>query len=309
VHRFVAGRSGGHDEASLMHDARRPRESGREARVATFMRRMFASGGAPSNENEDGSHGGRASNGRFPARRPSPPSKENADVPLAHLASILALPALGLLAAPAAAVPPSASVPAASAAVAGAATVDPLPHPPVVDRLDNGLTLVTVPFDAPGIVSYYTLVKAGSRDEVEPGKSGYAHLFEHLMFRGTDAMSAADYEARMQAMGADNNAWTSNDLTVYVPTIPKEGLAELIPIEADRFQHLHVAEDKYKDETGAVLGEYNKAFANPARVMDEALRTLAFRSRSARATTSRTCRTSTSTHASSFAASTRRTTA
>jgi zinc protease len=187
------------------------------------------------------------------------------------LAQFLAPVALATILAADAAPAPSAS-PAPSAA-----SVDPLPHAPVVDTLDNGLTVVTVPFDAPGIVSFFTLVKAGSRDEVEPGKSGYAHLFEHLMFRGTDKMSAHEYEQKMQAMGADNNAFTSNDLTVYTPTLPKQGLADLIQIEADRFQHLHVAEDKYKDETGAVLGEYNKNFSNPARVIDEALRGLAFK--------------------------------
>lgn len=152
-----------------------------------------------------------------------------------------------------------------------------LPHPPTVDKLDNGLTVVTVPFASPGTVSFYTLVRAGSRDEVEPGKSGYAHLFEHLMFRGTEKMSAADYERRLQAMGADNNAYTTDDFTLYTPTVPKEALPELVAVEAERFMHLAYAKSAYKDETGAVLGEYNKDFANPYWVMDEALRATAFK--------------------------------
>ena len=146
-----------------------------------------------------------------------------------------------------------------------------------VDTLDNGLTLVTIPMPGTGVTAFYTLVRAGSRDEVEPGRSGYAHLFEHLMFRGTAKMSAADYEKRMQAMGSDNNAFTTDDFTFYQPMIPKESLAELIPIEADRFQHLDVSQNAYKDETGAVLGEFNKDFSNPWWLMDEQLRDLAFK--------------------------------
>src|SRR6476620_208105 len=89
------------------------------------------------------------------------------------------------------------------------------PYAYAVDNLSNGLRLVTVPTDFPNMVALYVVVRAGSRDEVEPGKSGYAHLFEHLMFRGSEKMSAADYERRMQAMGADNNAYTTDDFTLY----------------------------------------------------------------------------------------------
>ncbi len=159
---------------------------------------------------------------------------------------------------------------------AAASTPPPSLFPFDVDVLDSGLTLVTVPTGPTGTVAYYTLVKAGSRDEVEPGKSGYAHLFEHLMFRGTKAVPAAAYEKKMQALGADANAFTTDDFTLYVPTIPKESLAELIPLEADRFMHLDVAEVPYKDETGAVLGEFNKDAASPLWKMDEAMRELAF---------------------------------
>jgi zinc protease len=150
-------------------------------------------------------------------------------------------------------------------------------HEPVVDRLDNGLTVVTLDFPSPGITAYFTLIRAGSRDEVEKGRSGYAHLFEHLMFRGTKNISAEDYEKRLQAMGADNNAFTTDDFTLYIPVVPKDALGELIAVEADRFQHLDVAPAAYKDETGAVLGEYNKDFSDPYLVMDEALREMAFK--------------------------------
>ncbi len=169
------------------------------------------------------------------------------------------------------------SVHAAEPASPASAATSPLPHPLQIDKLDNGLTVVTLPFDSPGIVAYYTLVQAGSRDEVELGKSGYAHLFEHLMFRGTDAVSAQEYEHQLQTLGADDNAFTTDDLTLYNTTIPSDSLGELIKVNADRFQHLHYAPDKYKDETGAVLGERNKAFASPDATIDEALRALEFK--------------------------------
>jgi len=145
-----------------------------------------------------------------------------------------------------------------------------------VDTLDNGLRVVVVPMAGAPTVAFYTLVMAGSRDEVEAGRSGYAHLFEHLMFRGTDKVPAAEYEKKMQSLGSDNNAFTTDDFTFYVPLVPRESLADLVPLEADRFEHLNVAPDKYKDETGAVAGEFNKDFSNPWWAMDEAIREIAF---------------------------------
>jgi zinc protease len=55
--------------------------------------------------------------------------------------------------------------------------------------LDNGLKVVVVPYDSPGTVAYYVVVRTGSRDEVEAGHSGFAHFFEHMMFRGTERYS------------------------------------------------------------------------------------------------------------------------
>jgi zinc protease len=166
----------------------------------------------------------------------------------------------------------------ALAFAAETAAVTPLvPKSTEVTKLDNGLTVVTVPFNSPGIVAYYTLVEAGSRDEVEAGKSGYAHLFEHLMFRGTDKISSEDYEKKLQLLGADDNAFTTDDFTMYTTTLPKDGLGDLIAVNADRFEHLHYQADKYKDETGAVLGERNKVFSNPEAQMREDLAALAFK--------------------------------
>src|SRR3954469_18911644 len=81
--------------------------------------------------------------------------------------------------------------------------------------LSNGLRVFVVPYDSPGIVAFHSVVRTGSRNEVEPGRSGFAHFFEHMMFRGTDRYPEQAYNAVLKDMGADSNAYTSDDLTVY----------------------------------------------------------------------------------------------
>src|SRR5262249_41475835 len=76
--------------------------------------------------------------------------------------------------------------------------------------LDNGLKIITIPMKNPGLVSYFTVVRAGSRDEIEPGKSGFAHFFEHMMFRGTEKYPPDKYNTIVTSMGADVNANTTD---------------------------------------------------------------------------------------------------
>ena len=77
------------------------------------------------------------------------------------------------------------------------------PYALITDSLDNGLKLVTVPYDSPGLVSFYLIVRVGSRNEVEPGKTGFAHFFEHMMFRGTDKYPPEKYLARPHRLSHD----------------------------------------------------------------------------------------------------------
>ena len=146
------------------------------------------------------------------------------------------------------------------------------------DDLPNGLRVITVPTDYPNIVALYIVVNAGSRNEIEPGKSGFAHLFEHLMFRGTEKFSAEEYNQALKNAGADSNAYTSDDRTVYHTVFSKEDLDQIMMLEADRFQNLKVPIDLFKTETRAVLGEYNKNASSPVRKIYEALRETAFKS-------------------------------
>lgn len=145
-----------------------------------------------------------------------------------------------------------------------------------IDDYSNGLRLITVATEFPGIVSIQILVSTGSRNEVEPGKSGFAHFFEHIMFRGTENYSSAQQAAVFKNAGADRNAYTTDDFTNYHTTVPTEELATVLRMEADRFQHLRYSPEMFRTEAMAVLGEYNKNSSNPLAKLIEVMRDTAF---------------------------------
>ncbi|HEY0378813.1 MAG TPA: pitrilysin family protein [Pyrinomonadaceae bacterium] len=151
------------------------------------------------------------------------------------------------------------------------------PYQYTSDELPNGLHLITVPTDYPNLVALYIVVRTGSRNEIEPGKSGYAHLFEHLMFRGSENFTAEQRDEILKRAGADSNAYTTDDRTVYHEVFSKDDLDKIMELEADRFQHLKYAPDAYKTETKAVLGEFNKNSADPTEKIFEVLRAAAYK--------------------------------
>jgi zinc protease len=153
---------------------------------------------------------------------------------------------------------------------------DVFPFPVNVAELDNGLKIVSIEYDSPGIVAYYTIVRTGSRNEVEEGFSGYAHFFEHMMFRGTEKYPTDAYNAVIKRMGADANAFTADDWTAYHIVASAESLETIIDLESDRFLHLRYSEDDFRTEAGAILGEYNLNFSNPVSFLRERLRDRAF---------------------------------
>jgi zinc protease len=146
-----------------------------------------------------------------------------------------------------------------------------------IDDLPNGLRLITVPTDYPNLVALYIVVQTGSRNEIEEGKSGYAHFFEHLMFRGSQNYTSEQRDEILKRAGADSNAYTSDDRTVYHEVFSKEDLDEIMKLEADRFQHLKYTPEQYKTEAGAVRGEYDKNSASPTSKLYEVLRATAFK--------------------------------
>jgi zinc protease len=150
--------------------------------------------------------------------------------------------------------------------------VFPFDYRPV--ELENGFKAYLINAGAPDQIAYVSIVRTGSRDEVEEGKSGFAHFFEHMMFRGTEKYP--DFDAVTSAMGAARNAFTSNDLTVYYEVAAAENLEQLTDLESDRFMNLSYTEPDFRTEAGAVLGEYQQGAMSPGRFLDEKVRETAY---------------------------------
>ncbi|MBZ4410890.1 pitrilysin family protein [Myxococcus sp. MISCRS1] len=159
------------------------------------------------------------------------------------------------------------------------------PYTLKTEKLANGLTVVRVPYPSQGIVSYVTVVRVGSRNEVEAGKTGFAHFFEHMMFKGTKRHPEGERERILGTFGFDDNAFTTDDITLYYSYGPSAGLPFLIDIEADRFRNLEYSEPSFRTEALAVLGEYHKNAAAPYLKMEEALNAAAFTKHTYRHTT------------------------
>ncbi len=143
--------------------------------------------------------------------------------------------------------------------------------------LPNGLRVIVVPTEYPDVISVQIPVQTGSRNEVEPGKSGFAHFFEHMMFRGTKKYPSDVYGEILKNAGADQNAYTTDDYTNYHITATKADLETILKLEADRFQNLSFTEPQFRTEALAVKGEYLKNSANPVSKMFEVVRDKAFK--------------------------------
>jgi predicted Zn-dependent peptidase len=122
-----------------------------------------------------------------------------------------------------------------------------------VTRLENGLTILTLEDRSTPVVSFQVWVKAGSRDESR--FTGIAHLFEHMMFRGTENLGPEEFTQLIQARGGRLNAFTSHDVTVYFEDIPPDALPLVIDLEAERFANLVIDEALLATEREVVLEE------------------------------------------------------
>jgi zinc protease len=178
---------------------------------------------------------------------------------------------------------PFAALALAGALLPATAVGGAFPYPIEQFALANGLRVVFVPMEAPGLAAYYTAVRTGSRNEVEPGHTGFAHFFEHMMFRGTEANPS--FDGKMADFGWHNNAYTSDDQTVYTDFGPTARLLDVVALEADRFRHLSYPESAFRTEALAVLGEYNKSAAAPWLKLEETLVGTAFTRHTYRHTT------------------------
>jgi len=127
--------------------------------------------------------------------------------------------------------------------------------------LDNGLRIIVWPdHDIPNVVMY-TFVRAGSRNEY-PGITGLSHFFEHMMFNGTDRRAQGEFDQTMEAAGGANNAYTSEDLTVYQDWFPRSALETIFDLEGDRLENLAIDPDIVESERGVVYSERRLRYDN-----------------------------------------------
>lgn len=130
--------------------------------------------------------------------------------------------------------------------------------------LDNGLRVIVHEDHKSPIVSVYVAYEVGSKDE-PAGKTGFAHLFEHLMFNGSENFDQ-DFFLALQDMGATNyNGMTGTDSTDYFQTVPKNALEQILFLESDRMGHLlgAVTPEKLKKQIDVVKNEKRQADAQP----------------------------------------------
>jgi len=120
--------------------------------------------------------------------------------------------------------------------------------------LGNGLTVLTLVDRSAPTVSYHTWFRVGSRHE-RPGKTGLAHLFEHLMFNQTRRHPPGDFDRLMERAGAEANAATWTDWTCYYENAPRDALALLIELEADRMANLVLRVPQVASEKEVVVNE------------------------------------------------------
>src|SRR5215469_15205297 len=103
--------------------------------------------------------------------------------------------------------------------------------------MDNGLRVLLLVDRSAPVVAYSTWYRVGSRHE-KPGKTGLAHLFEHLMFNETEHLKAGEFDRKLEEAGAETNAATWLDWTYYYEAVPKDRIGVVIDLEADRMAHL-----------------------------------------------------------------------
>ncbi len=125
--------------------------------------------------------------------------------------------------------------------------------------LDNGLTVIFHYDNTTPLAAVNILYKVGSRDE-KPDKTGFAHLFEHLMFEGSKHVASFDYELEMA--GGTSNAFTNYDFTNYYLTIPKENIETALWLESDRMLELDFSETNLKIQKGVVIEEFKETVLN-----------------------------------------------
>lgn len=146
----------------------------------------------------------------------------------------------------------------------------------VAFRLDNGLTVLALPDHHVPVVSFQLHYLVGSRHEL-PGITGISHLFEHLMFRGTEEVGPEEFSRILQAKGGEINAFTTKDHTSYFENMPSEHLELAVRLEADRLKNLRLDEENFQTERQVVISERKlRSVDSPFGLMEEQLYAAAY---------------------------------
>ena len=141
--------------------------------------------------------------------------------------------------------------------------------------LPNGLTVVVNRDRASKLAAVNILYKVGARNE-DPRRTGFAHLFEHLMFRGTREIP--NFDLPVQMASGDNNAFTNNDYTDFYITLPKDNLETALWLESDRMEGLDITPAKLEAEKKVVIEEFRQRYLNqPYGDQTMLLRALAYK--------------------------------
>ena len=126
-------------------------------------------------------------------------------------------------------------------------------------RLANGMQILVNRDRSSKLAAVNILYKVGARNENET-KTGFAHLFEHLMFRGTH--NVPDFDIPVQMACGENNAFTNNDYTDFYITLPKENLSTALWLESDRMRNLNISEEACNTEKHVVIEEFKQRYLN-----------------------------------------------
>jgi zinc protease len=142
--------------------------------------------------------------------------------------------------------------------------------------LPNGLQVIAVPSSASPTVSVQVWYHVGSKDD-PPARSGFAHLFEHLMFKSTAHLKSEQFDRLTEDVGGSNNAFTSNDVTGYTDLVPSNHLEVLLWAEAERMSNLNVVQANFVSERAVVEEEYRqRILASPYGRFANAIPTAAY---------------------------------
>ena len=143
-------------------------------------------------------------------------------------------------------------------------------------RLENGMQIVVLEDHRAPVVMHMVWYRVGAADE-PPGKSGIAHLLEHLMFKGTEKMAAGEFSKVVALNGGSDNAFTSWDYTAYYQRIAADRLELVMGMEADRMRHLRMSEADFATEREVVLEERSqRTDSNPNALFREQRRAAQF---------------------------------